>query len=928
MKTCILSILFAVLSLTAHARTGNVIDLSGKWAFRLDSLDEGERDNWHTGTFSEEIRLPGTTDLAQKGVKNKLAPALQKPQLSHLTRKYRYVGAAWYAKEVAIPANWMKKSVTLELERVIWKTNVWVNGHKLAKSEESLIAPHRYEISEHLRPGESNKIVIRIDNRKQYDITVDNMAHAYTDHTQIMWNGILGDITLTSHNDVNVSNLMAYPAKDNKSLVARTTVSNNRTKKKKHTFRLSLTDNETGQVMGALTEKRELPAGTSEQQFEFKNLTSIKEWNEFNPALYTLQVELESQPASVEFGFRSIERDSNRLKINGQPLFLRGTLDCCVFPLTGAPPTDREQWTTWLKTTKDWGINHIRFHSWCPPKAAFEAADRLGLYLQVELPLWSVSVGKDEQVVKFLKTEGERIFREYSNHPSFCFFSLGNELQSDFKVLGSLLQELRREDGRQLYTTTSFTFEGGHGDVPEAADDFFITQWTKKGWVRGQGVFNQQSPSFDKNFNTSIEGIKVPLITHEIGQYSVYPDMNEINKYTGVLEPINFKAIEADLRNKGLLHKAADYLKASGRLAAILYKEEIERALKTAGISGFQLLSLSDFPGQGTALVGLLNAFGESKGVTSAEEFGEACAPVTPLLMFPKAAYTNNEPFTATIDATNYSPEDLDSKQIEWSVSKSDNEKFLSGSIPGISIKQGYNRGLGTISFSLSDISEASRLIISVKIEGTTYKNRWSVWVYPPASKIALGQVKYTRNFKEAQRLLKAGEKVLFNPDWKNVKGIEGKFVPVFWSPVHFPKQAGTMGILCNPQHPALRDFPTDYHSDWQWWDLNTKSTTLIIDSLRGGQSIVDMIDNFTNNRRLSILFEGTVGKGKLIVTTIDLHSDPGNRPVARQMLRSLTRYMNSDGFNPPPIENIEIIGGMIDDQLSNQASDAGGIYN
>lgn len=928
MKTLIFSVLFIALFLPVCSQTTNVIDLSGKWAFRLDSLDVGERDNWCAGTFQEEILLPGTTDLAQKGVKNTLTPALQKPQLSHLTRKYRYVGAAWYAKEIAIPANWTKKNVTLELERVIWKTNVWVNGQKLAKSEESLIAPHRYEVSEYLRPGENNRIVIRVDNRKQHDISSDNMAHAYTDHTQIMWNGILGDITLSGQGDVAVTDLVVYPAKDRKSLVAKVAVSNNRTKKKKSTFRLSLTDNLTGQTVSAFTGKRELPAGTSEQQFDFKDLVSIKEWNEFSPALYTLKVEAESQATAVEFGFRSIERDYNQLKINGHPLFLRGTLDCCVFPLTGTPPTSPEEWATWFQATKDWGINHIRFHSWCPPKAAFEAADRLGLYLQVELPLWSVAIGGDEQVVKFLKTEGERIFREYGNHPSFCFFSLGNELQSDFNVLGKLLQELRRDDGRQLYTTTSFTFEGGHGDVPEAADDFFITQWTKKGWVRGQGVFNQQPPSFDKNFNASVEGIQVPLVTHEIGQYSVYPDMSEISKYTGVLDPINFKSIEADLRNKGLLDKADDYLQASGRLAAILYKEEVERALKTAGISGFQLLSLSDFPGQGTALVGLLNAFGESKGVISAEEFREACAPVTPLLLFPKATYTNDEQFAATIDVTNYADKDLDSKEIEWSVNESNGKQFLSGRIPIAGIKQAYNRNLGTISFPLSDITKASRLIISVKIAGTDYKNHWSLWVYPVKPERISGQVKYTRSFKEARRLLEAGEKVLFNPDWKNVQGIEGKFVPVFWSPVHFPKQAGTMGILCNPQHPALRNFPTDSHSDWQWWDLNTKSTTLVIDSLRGGQSIVNMIDNFTNNRRLSILLEGTVGKGKLILTTIDLHSNMENRPVARQMLRSLVEYMDSTEFNPPLITNIEIIGGMIDDKLNNEASDASGIYN
>lgn len=927
MKKCIIPVLLVLLSLPAFAQTVSVIDLSGKWAFRLDSLDIGQRDHWHLAPFTEEIMLPGTTDLAQKGVKNTLAPELRKPQLSHLTRKYRYVGVAWYAREFTVPATWNRGKVTLELERVIWKTSVWVNGRKLPQSEESLIAPHRYELSAYLVPGGNNKIVIRIDNRKQYDISVDDMAHAYTDHTQIMWNGILGNMTLRQQDGVHISQLTTYPAKDNRALSVKAIVASHHPKNKKYTFTFSLTDNQTGKVVGSFSEKREVAAGITEQQFDFKNLPPVKEWNEFSPMLYTLQAEVGQQSTAVEFGFRTIERNMNRLKINGQPLFLRGTLDCCVFPLTGTPPTDCGQWMAWLKTNKDWGINHIRFHSWCPPKAAFEAADRLGLYLQVELPLWSVTVGRDSNVIRFLQGEGERIFNEYGNHPSFCFFSLGNELQSDFTVLGSLLQDIRRNDGRQLYATTSFTFEQGHGDWPETADDFFITQWTKKGWVRGQGVFNQQAPGFDKNFNTAIEGVTVPLITHEIGQYSVYPDMEEIKKYTGVLDPLNFKAIQADLEKKGLQHKAADYLKASGRLAAILYKEEVERALKTDGISGFQLLSLSDFPGQGTALVGLINALGESKGVISAEEFKEACAPVTPLLLFPKATYTNDEQFTATVDAANYSLKNLGNTRIEWDVCENNGKQLFTGSIPVAEIKQVYNSGLGTISFPLSAIPEACQLKITVKIAGTEYKNQWFVWVYPANPVIEMGQVKYTRDFREAQRLLQTGARVLFNPDWKSLKGIEGKFIPVFWSPVHFPKQAGTMGVLCDPAHPALRDFPTDYHTDWQWWDLNTKSTTLIIDSLRGGHPIVEMIDNFTNNRRLSILFEGTVGKGKLVVSTIDLHSDLEKRPAARQMLYSLIQYMNNASFCPPPIENIGIIDGMIDDKLNNKASDARGIY-
>ena len=520
--------------------------------------------------------------------------------------------------------------------------------------------------------------------------------------------------------------------------------------------------------------------------------------------------------------------------MNEKPIFLRGTLECCIFPLTGTPPTDEASWEKLYASAREYGMNHLRFHSWCPPEAAFNVADEMGFYVQVELPVWSVTLGKDSATVEFLRAEAKRISKEYGNHPSFCFWSIGNELQYDFNILASMLGEMKAADDRHLYTTTSFTFEKGHGDWPEKQDDFFVTQWTKKGWVRGQGVFNQELPSFDKDFRASIDGMEVPLVTHEVGQYSVYPDLTEIPKYTGTLMPLNFMAVKEDLEKKGLIDKAPQYLQASGKLAAILYKEEIERALKTPGISGFQLLDLHDFPGQGTALVGLLNAFWESKGILTGEEFREFCAPVVPLLRFPKAVYTNNETFEAQIELCNYGKDELKNSTLSWEIT-ADGRSLVKGKTPAAALAFGHNGGLGKISFPLQQVTNASKLEVCLSLDGTAYRNRWNVWVYPSSVDTKWGDVKYTRSYDEAMALLKKGEKVLFNPDWRTLQGIEGKFVPVFWSPVHFPNQAGTMGVLCNPTHPALADFPTDMHTDWQWWDLNINSTTLVVDPASSG---------------------------------------------------------------------------------------------
>jgi hypothetical protein len=928
-KYIITSVLF-LLSLTSwYSVDEQVIDIAGDWTVQLDSTDIGLKNGWQNMAFKQLMKLPGTTDDAGLGVANTLKPSLDKLQMSHLTRKNSYLGAAWYTREITVPDNWKGEEFILKLERVIWQTKVWIDGKEVETEQNSLIAPHYFDLTKYLTVGKINRITIRVDNRKLFDISVDNMAHAYTNETQIIWNGIIGKMEIEAFDVIRIANLQVKP--DVSSAKAKLVFTLNNSTKKTAKGVLTIT---------AVNKKSKIAVETLQKEVQVKALQSVVEvdydmgkdaklWSEFSPELYELKAELKAgknkSQTSVDFGMRKFSKKGSVLTINGQPVFLRGTLECDIFPLTGHTPMEKEGWRKVFGTAKNWGLNHLRFHSWCPPEAAFEVADEMGFYLQVELPVWILKIGEDQKTTDFLYAEAQRMIDEYGNHPSFCMWSMGNELQGDMTVLTKLMNSLKAKDDRHLYTTTSFTFEKEYGVWPEPEDDFFITQWTKKGWVRGQGVFNSESPTFDKDYVASVEGMTVPLITHEIGQYAVYPKIDEIPKYTGVLEPINFKSVKEDLERKGLINKAADYTQASGKLAVILYKEEIERALKTAGISGFQLLDLHDFPGQGTALVGLLDAFWDSKGLITAEEFRQFSAPVVPLMRFSKATYTNDESFTASLDVSNYSDNSLNDKEIEWSISD-DNSVMASGSAKA-TIAIGYNHKILDLNESLQKITKASKLTIKVNLKGTNYKNQWNIWVYPQKQTIDYGKVVYTRSLDEAYKLLIAGKKVLLNPDWKKIKGIEGKFIPVFWSPVHFPKQAGTMGVLCNPSNKALVDFPTDMNTDWQWWDLNVNSTTLITDGIVGGNPIVEMVDNFANNRKLASLFEGSIGSGKLVVASFDLATDLDKRPVAKQMLISILNYMNGVSFNPEAIKNPEILKSILVDQKEKGKEAATSIY-
>jgi Glycosyl hydrolases family 2, sugar binding domain/Glycosyl hydrolases family 2 len=913
------SFIFACLFSSAQQ---NVLSLAGEWKVRLDSLDKGLSLGWHNELNQNgvSLHLPGTLDEAGLGKRYNTKAELKRPIVDQLTRKYSYVGPAWYTREITIPEQWKVKELFLFLERVLWKTEVWVDGKKADQSGTSLVAPHVFDLTALLTTGK-HLLTICVDNRKQHDISYGdrNLAHAYTDGTQVIWNGILGEIKLESRDKIYIKDAQIYPSGDRTEFRVELVLANLLGLKSKANLDVSIAS-----LMEASSQEIVLTGGEQKISAVYKvDPKKITAWNEFSPKLYTANISIAIKGGKMQtkdvvpvvFGFRKLEAKDRFLYINDTRLFLRGTLECAIFPLTGHPPMDEKEWGNIFSMAKSYGLNHLRFHSWCPPEAAFQVADKMGFYLQIELPIWSLSAGKVESVNTFLKDEADRIIANYGNHPSFCFLSNGNELEGDFNWLNQRTHELKQKDPRHLYTATTFTFQKGHGKSPEAFDDFFITQYTKKGWIRGQGIFNAELPNFSKDYSQALDSISVPIIAHEIGQYAVYPNMDEIKKYTGILDPLNLKAVQEDLKKKGMLNLAGAFTEATGKFALQLYKEEIERALKTKGFSGFQLLDLHDFPGQGTAMVGVLDAFWQSKGFVTDQEFRKFCSPVVPLIRYPKAIFTNDETFEASVEVANFGEQPLKGQPLHWKLSTEDGKEIASGSFAAQDFAIGNGLKAGNIKVDLGKIEAASKVSIEVELSGTPYKNNWSIWVYPSSQMENQGEIFVTQSLQLATEALANGKKVLLCPKPETLKGIEGKFVPVFWSPVHFPDQPGTMGLLINSKHKALQYFPTDTYSNWQWWDLTIKSKTLVMTDLPDNANIVRPVDNFFRNQNLSSLFEATIGKGQLVFCSIDIMTDLEKRPQARQLKYSLLKYMNSAEFKPEALVSKEQLQKLFQDK-------------
>ncbi|MEM6395122.1 MAG: sugar-binding domain-containing protein [Bacteroidota bacterium] len=879
------------------------ISLAGDWSVMLDPEDMGEQEKWYENAIeAKTISLPGTLAEADMGNDPGLEPALTDTIMFHLARNKYYTGKAWYQKVIDLPADWAESTSLLSFERILWQSKVWINGQEIG-SESSVSTPHRYELGGVLRAGE-NTITVLVDNsfihpgisfiheRYPTDESI-GFSHAYSNHTQGKWNGIIGEMKLRKISSDEVSNLqLAYDETKNLLDVEATFFGD---LDADESFTYTITSKNTTIASGDINGdglgnsiSLEIPLGED-----------VLKWDELNPNVYTFSFGKKGQPQkTTSLGLRDITADGEVLTLNGQRVFFRGNLDCAVYPIKGRVDMTKDGWENTFRIIKSYGFNHIRFHSWCPPKAAFEVADEMGLYLQAELPHWSLTVGEDEAALAFLEREADLILKEYGNHPSFVLMSLGNELEGDFSWLNNQVARLKAADPRRLYTTSTFSFQRGVGTQPQEEDEFLVTQWTDRGWVRGQGYFNDFPPRFDADYQDRLGHIETPIIAHEIGQYAVFPSLDEIDSYTGVAQPLNLQAVKNDLEEKGMLDLAPRFSKASGQLAGLLYKADIERNLKTPAYDGFQVLQLQDYPGHGTALIGLLDVFLESKGIMDSTEFRKFNAPVVPLIRHEKASYRSGEIFTAAIQVANFA-EPIADYTIDWSIS--DGAETLSrGQLEGPVISRGNTDTLGMISESL-EIYEAKKLNISVSIADTDYENDWSIWVFPEVE-MPETDVVYTRSADEAISQLQAGKKVLFNPVADESIGESNRFGTIFWGQLLF-KQVSNMGLLCEPEHAAFNDFPTDYHSDWQWWDLCTNSRIVTLDGL-GVDPIVRVIDDFLTNRHLGLIFEAQVGEGQLLFSAIDLEENLDERIEARQLRYSLVNYMNSPAFDPE--QNLE----------------------
>src|SRR5664280_1120433 len=943
-KYLLIALLFAMTSCNkgSFVPVHDTISLNGSWKFALDTAKAGIREKWYSRPLSDSVNLPGTLDENKKGI-----PNTNRMETMRLSRELIYAGMAWYQKTIIIPEAWKGHYIRLMMERTK-PTQVWVDNNLIGSSTD-ILTPQYYNLTNQLSPGE-HLLTILVNNDDSSVPAGVRGSHAWTEHTQSNWNGIIGKFCLEAFNPVYIESVQVYPDIILKKITVRVKISNPEGKNENTILILKADAWNTLEKHSVPLKSFPVTLRKGENAIELTYSMGNKTlfWSEFNPALYRLDVTLKGRKvldnATLNFGMHRFSTQGTQFTINGIKTLLRGKHDACVFPLTGHPPMDVESWQKVFRIVKSYNINFYRFHSWTPPLAAFEAADIEGIYLQPELPFWGGFSKKGNSGLNaFLLKEGDHILDAYGNHASFVMFALGNELSGDFNVMKEFLNHFKSVDSRHLMAYGSNNYLGFRGQAE--GEDYYAacrvgadTDTSYKTQIRGSfsfadandgGYINGCYPSTLRNYSGAISKCTVPAVGTEVGQYQIYPDYDEIKKYTGVMKPWNLEVFRDRLKENNLSDQAADFFRASGALSAICYKADIEMAMRTPGFGGFHLLDLQDFPGQGTALVGLLDAFMDSKGVITPEDFSHFCNRVVPLVIMEKYCWANNEQFRAKIQVANYSETVLKEQAVKWELKNRKGEIIFQGE-DIVNISQGGLTNTGSFSVDLLKFSKPEKLTLSVFLQGTNFENSYPLWVYPsdPITRVPDNILVSKTLDKSTLSKLSEGGMVLLFPDFNDIKDLTvgGLFTPDYWNFRMFksisesnkkPVSPGTMSILTNPKLPLFNDFPTEFYTNWQWWPIIKNSHPFILDnSPKDYRPLVQVVDNIERNHKLGLIFEFSVGKGKLLVCMSDLKKIQ-DKPEARQLYSSILKYMSSDKFNPSQALNPEELVALFKTKIS-----------
>lgn len=940
--------------------------LNGKWHVVLEDGTTGQMDL--PGTLDENgigHRDVGANQWHPDAVLGNAAGEIDKdaPIATRFTRRHTYEGEARISRKITVPDYGTDRLFVLaERARAL---RLLVDGEACAVfRQRTLSTPYIFELTG-AAPGEHEFTFLSDNSYPGMPKAAICYSSAATDETQTNWNGILGECSMYTRPQNFIDSLRVYPRavkKEEKNkaggYVLDVCVELAPGAKKVYKDAKIILQSE-ALAAGELEDTQTLTeiisysgeglaeAGTDKEEnpktmeIWFRDLPlreNVKLWDEDEGNLYEMAVTLDNGMSAEDkggstaecrtrFGIRSFgDNGSGRLALNGRAIFLRGEANCAEYPETGHPPMTIPEWKEMLLKYRSYGINFVRFHSHCEPEAAFAAADELGMLLQPELSHWDPkdAFGTEESY-RYYRAELVDLLKTYANHPSFVMLTLGNELQAQDEGrerMRELVRTAKRMDPTRLYANGSNAFYGEEGCDPES--DFYTSQSCKDVVIRGtfsgmRGYLNENYPSADRTYDEAMAEIRKeyqkPVFSFEVGQFEVLPDFEELESFHGISDPVNLKLIKKRVEERGLLPTWEKYVEATGELSRLAYREEIEAAMRTRELSGISLLGLQDFPGQGTALVGMMNSHLEPKPYDFArpERFREFFQECRILVKLPHYTYEAGERLIAEVEAANFGKRNIEgvfcwtlagkksvseNGNCEPAEIKSKNTVIATGEDTEITIcRPGSYTEVGSLDIPLDFVEKNTALTLKVRIGDSI--SAYPIWVYRKTTPVCPENVYETRAFDvKTREILQNGGRVYLSPDADKESlpnSIKTQFTTDFWSVGTFADQEGGMGQLIDTEHPIFKEFPTDFHTDWQWWIMATKRAVILPHPMK---TIITEMDSYAFLRPMAQMIEFRCLKGKVLLSTMELHKSQ-QYPEVRALQASIYTYLSGENFEP-----------------------------
>ena len=823
--------------------------------------------------FAGEAHLPGTlaaAHLGERWTERDFQTTMDLPQSEALVQEWQYVGKATWTRKVVLDAEDCRRPLELFLERVMWASEAFWDGKTLGVCD-SLATPHVHPVPPHLLKPGTHELKIVVDNACRYNFS--RQSHAYGPNMQAVWNGVLGKLVLRqTHPLRTVRVFAAAPANG--------------------MLKVEVPDGfaatpDTVSIEGLTV--RAVGEGPSPFRKGFKMLeVRLGEepvcWNEFHPRLYTLVLTDRAAAFThrIRFGFRTVGTDGHLLTLNGKRIFMRGNVENANFAKDGIPWMDTDEWRSIFRTLKDEdGVNAVRFHTWCPPAAAFRAADEVGMMLLPEAGIWTDrwmsdgdEVGNGKPVDAFVLRELKAISDTYGNSPSYVSLTIGNELgNSNFETMGRWVAEHKRYDPRALCYASS-------ARKLTPADDFSLSHVVPAKGLAREKLF----PHTNWDYEDIYSAATIPTVAHEIGQWPVYPIWDELlTPFTGTMRPWNLSRHRDTAAKKNALRFQREYHTASAKLNRLIYKEEVESFLRTPSCAGLQLLEVQDYTGQAEALVGWRDPFYALKtGFRDMPPFVTAWGDICHLARFPRFTYVVGETYRAELQVRNLTENPLPAgTAFPYSLGGRTGMVRLSETIGPGAIGRA-----GTVECVLTEAMASERQTLRFGC------NEWHFWVYPREGRcpIPAGVVE-TADLAQMKTALAQGRTVLYSgPSFRSAKG---HFKSVYWSARWFPVANTTgaaLGTWFDVRHPALRGFVTDDFTDWQWYTLAQGATIHALRDMPDAfRPIALSVNDFHFSDFAANMFEVMVGKGRLFVCGYDLVRDT---PEAKRLRASICDYL------------------------------------